>query len=63
VYIPSPDQRDLWLINGRDCTQTPDPGITCEHAAFLAAVHAGHGSDCRQYLGAVAASRDAWSRR
>ncbi|WP_406238364.1 hypothetical protein [Nocardia sp. NBC_01009] len=62
MYPPTPDQRDLWLITGRDCTSAPGPGITSVQADFLAAVHAGHGSTCHQFLGAVARRRDAWRR-
>ncbi|WP_225725620.1 MULTISPECIES: hypothetical protein [unclassified Nocardia] len=47
------DMRELWLVQGRDCTQEPI-GLDYDRARFLLTVHAGHGARCRQYLAAAA---------
>lgn len=50
---PAPDIRELWLVQSRDCAGEP-PDLDAARARFLLAVHAGHGSGCRQFLAAAA---------
>ncbi len=47
------DDRELWLIQSRDCTQEP-VGLSYDRARFIRTVHGGHGAHCHQYLAASA---------
>ncbi|MBF6327299.1 hypothetical protein [Nocardia transvalensis] len=53
MYAPPSDLRDLWLMGSRNCSHEP-ADLTDDRARFILAIHAGHGSGCRQYLAAAA---------